>query len=93
MSETKIVNRVSSPGLDADLRDAGLETTETEVSQPEFVEGLGETILSSVWNAPVGEKVIKTGLVPRDPDLVKFREQVISAFRHLGLDTNKFFGV
>lgn len=30
---------------------------------------------------------------PRDPDLAEFKDQVIRAFRHLGLDTRKFFGV
>jgi hypothetical protein len=30
---------------------------------------------------------------PRDPDLRDFRSQVIAAFKHLGLDTRKFFGV
>jgi hypothetical protein len=28
---------------------------------------------------------------PRDPDLREFREQVIRAFKHIGLDTVKFF--
>jgi hypothetical protein len=30
--------------------------------------------------------------VPSDPDTELFKRQVIDAFRHLGLDTNKFFG-
>ena len=30
---------------------------------------------------------------PRDPDLKEFKDQVIRAFKHLGLDTRKFFGV
>lgn len=29
----------------------------------------------------------------RDPDLSAFKKQVISAFKHLGLDTRKHFGV
>lgn len=30
---------------------------------------------------------------PRDPDLREFKKQVVSAFKHLGLDTKQFFGV
>lgn len=29
----------------------------------------------------------------RDPDLKIFKQQVIAAFKHMGVDTNKFFGV
>lgn len=45
-----------------------------------------------------GQAVIETlartllARTPRDPDLKVFRQQVIQAFKHLGLDTNKFFG-
>jgi hypothetical protein len=35
----------------------------------------------------------RVGHAPRDPDLREFREQVVAAFKHLGLDTAKFFGV
>lgn len=33
------------------------------------------------------------GRVHKDSDLAEFRSQVIQAFKHLGLDTRKFFGV
>jgi hypothetical protein len=32
-------------------------------------------------------------MLSRDPDLAAFKKQVIGAFKHLGLDTRKHFGV
>ena len=37
-------------------------------------------------------EIAKAGLT-RDPDLEFFKNQVVTAFKHLGLDTRKFFGV
>lgn len=34
-----------------------------------------------------------TAAAPRDPDVKVLKAQVIAAFKHLGLDTRKFFGV
>lgn len=40
-----------------------------------------------------GNKILGNVLLARDPDLAGFKAQVIAAFKHLGLDTRKFFGV
>lgn len=42
-----------------------------------------------------GLKASAAGLIglTRDPDLRVFKGQVVAAFKHLGLDTRKFFGV
>lgn len=39
------------------------------------------------------KQILSDRHAPRDPDLKEFRDQVIGAFKHLGLDTRKFFGV
>lgn len=44
------------------------------------------------YSATSGEPSTASGL-RLVPEFVEFRKQVIAAFKHMGLDTNKFFGV
>jgi len=55
------------------------------------IEKLKEPILPSELEQRVREILGVRAHAPRDPDLREFKEQVIRAFKHIGLDTPKFF--
>lgn len=55
------------------------------------IEKLKEPALSSELEERVRQILGVRAHAPRDPDLKEFKEQVIRAFKHIGLDTAKFF--
>jgi hypothetical protein len=92
MSETQIVNRTPETfgqklererlekQAEADQENSeGLSLVEQELASTPSLEDQVRKILGVQSHAP------------RDPDLREFKEQVIRAFKHMGLDTVKFF--
>lgn len=83
-----------------DLKEAGVEV-EPDAVQEEQIAGEPESAVEKTQfqeSQTFEEFAQRYSTVfakhaPRDPDLRDFRKQVIAAFKHLGLDTNKFFGV
>ena len=69
--------------------DRAVETAAEELTAPETPFSPEAELLSE------GLKASAAGLIglTRDPDLRVFKGQVVAAFKHLGLDTRKFFGV
>jgi len=59
-----------------------------EGAVPDNIEDLG---VSVVTGKPVTlEQLLRA---PRDPDVKVLKAQVVAAFKHMGVDTKKFFGV
>jgi len=56
---------------------------------PLSMAGLIDDEIDLVGTDKVGDR--PRSHAPRDPDLKEFKEQVLRAFKHLGLDTRKFF--
>lgn len=85
---TKIIEEVVPvAGFITDVGISDEEGSEVKVSEAEPP----DTPYSPT--AELISKALQNYAAPRDPDLKKFKEQVIKAFKELGLDTNKFFGV
>lgn len=87
------------PGLDTDdgLRDQMKKVPELQPVIDSVIDKAQSADDEQVvdWSGQNGHiRVDENGyIIVRDPDLIKFREQVVAAFKHLGLDTRKFFGV
>jgi hypothetical protein len=64
---------------------------ELDEEQLKLVDQAASELANSLPVLNLVERFVRTH-APRDPDLKKFKEEVIAAFKHLGLDTRKFFG-
>jgi hypothetical protein len=64
------------------------------IASEDEIDAIAAELANQSLPGPATLSTMLAGLrAPRDPDLAKFKEQVIAAFRHLGLDTKKHFGV
>jgi len=104
MSETKIVNHVhETAGLKVERARLELETVAelpesvTAPVEPEpqptqaYVEGLGEYAARKSEDSQDHLKQIFGQAYVQGLEFDEFKSQVIAAFKHLGLDTRKFF--
>lgn len=98
--------KIERERLEAETQVAKEEQIETLIAQvaatvsntpsaasPNWIGPGAEPVLTPELETAVKEILISRSHAPRDPDLREFKDQVIAAFKHLGLDTRKFFGV
>lgn len=100
MSTERIVNRVAQPFLESEGEKLNLVPNET-------LEVLENTLplVEDVLDSPAVQMEMEAQQLEVNTDLLSqfralvgssdqkvFRDQVIRAFKHLGLDTKKFFG-
>lgn len=70
-----------------ELKEAGVEVEDDQQKAEPSLQQLAQGIINKRLD------LMTSPAAPRDPDLREFKKQVIAAFKHLGLDTVKFFGI
>jgi hypothetical protein len=77
-------------GVTAEAHNAPL-TGKVELEAQDAEDAIASILANSTPLVSSAGTILQGLRAPRDPDLVKFKLQVIAAFKHLGLDTRRFF--
>jgi hypothetical protein len=94
MSETQIVNRTPETfgqKLERERLEAEIKSQEQQFQEIDNTVAQAEPEDTPSLEDQVRKILGVQSHAPRDPDLREFKEQVIRAFKHMGLDTVKFF--